>query len=101
MLEPRVPARMRGSDVIAAPANHTAGAREPRRKTGEDVSPLFGDSAPWEGFVLRQVFHAMHTSTLYNCLTGGFLLFFYLAAVYNHFNKAVQRAMTAYKVQDL
>ncbi|PIO38373.1 hypothetical protein AB205_0135800 [Aquarana catesbeiana] len=39
-------AGMRGSDVIAAPATHTAEGRE-------DGSPLSSDSVPLEGFLLR------------------------------------------------
>lgn len=30
-----------------------AGAHEPERKTGGNLSPVNGDSAPMEGFVLR------------------------------------------------
>lgn len=48
------PMHMRGSDDIAAPAIHSAGARKPTINTGEDVSRLSGVWALLQGLPSKE-----------------------------------------------
>ena len=51
---PAAPVRMRGSDVIAASANHSPSAHKPEKiNTGEGVGHVSGVQAPMQGFILR------------------------------------------------